>query len=93
MFVEIHTYIAQKQAAALADRFALLEAEYKALEKQYKALKKEALDACMEVAGDDLKAVVNGDQFALHYSMTPTTSFKLERAIELGYITKAFPIN
>lgn len=73
--------------APLADRFALLDAEFKALKKQYEALKEEALTACMGAAGDDLKAVVNGENFALHFSLTPTSSFKLERALELGYIT------
>jgi hypothetical protein len=74
--------------APLADRYAQIEAEFKALKKQYDALKEEALTACMAAAGDDLKAVVNGDHFALHFSLTPTSSFKLERALELGYITK-----
>tara|TARA_R110000868_G_scaffold62328_4_gene188459 strand:+ start:8874 stop:9176 length:303 start_codon:yes stop_codon:yes gene_type:complete len=73
----------------LADRFALLEAEYKAMKKQYEALKEEALTACMNSAGDDMKAIVNGDQFFLDFSLTATSSFKLERAIELWYITKA----
>ena len=73
----------------LADRFALLDAEYNALKKQYEALKKEALTACMDAADDDMKAIVEGDQFALHFSLTATSTFKLERAIELGYITKA----
>lgn len=72
----------------IADRFALIEAEYKALKAQYEALKEEALTACMNAAGDDLKAVVPGEHFALHFSLTPVSSFKLERAIELGYITK-----
>ena len=89
MFIELHTYVAQKKAASLADEFAILEAEFKALEKEYKAKKEEVLKACMAAADADLKATVNGDHFSLHYSMTPTTSFKLERAIELGYITKA----
>jgi len=74
--------------APLADRYAQIEAEFKSLKKQYEALKEEALTACMNAAGDDLKAVVNGDHFALHFSLTSTSSFKLERAIELGYITK-----
>ena len=73
----------------IADRFALIEAEYKAMKKQYEALKEEALTACMNAAGDDMKAIVNGDQFFLDFSLTATNSFKLERAIELGYITKA----
>jgi hypothetical protein len=73
----------------IADRFALLEAEYKAMKKQYEALKEEALTACMNAAGDDMKAIVNGDQFFLDFSLTATSSFKLERAMELGYITKA----
>jgi hypothetical protein len=73
----------------IADRFAQIEAEYKALKAQYEAVKQEAIDACMASAGDDLKAVVPGDHFALHFSLTATSSFKLERAIELGYITKA----
>jgi len=72
----------------IADRFALIEAEYKAMKKQYEALKEEALTACMNAAGDDMKAIVNGDQFFLDFSLTATNSFKLERAIELGYITK-----
>ena len=72
----------------LADRFALLEAEYKAMKKQYEALKEEALTACMNAAGDDLKAIVNGDHFFFDYSLTSTKTFKVERAIELGYITK-----
>ena len=71
----------------LADRYALIEAEYKALKAQYEALKEEALTACMAGAGDDLKAIVPGEHFALHFSLTPTKSFKLERALELGYIT------
>lgn len=72
----------------LADRFALLEAEFKALKKQYEALKEEALTACMAAAGDDLKSIVEGDHFFLDYSMTSIKTFKAERAIELGYITK-----
>lgn len=86
MFIEIHDYVAQK---SIVDRYAQMEAEFKALKKQYEALKEEALTVCMNAAGDDLKAVVNGDQFALHFSLTPTSSFKIERALELGYITKA----
>ena len=74
--------------APLADRYAQIEAEFKALKKQYEALKEEALTACMAAAGDDLKSIVNGDHFALHFSLTPTNTFKLERAFELGYITK-----
>lgn len=74
--------------APLADRYAQLDAEFKALKKQYEALKEEALTACMNAAGDDLKSVLDGDHFALHFSLTPTASFKLERALELGYITK-----
>ncbi|CAB4130668.1 hypothetical protein UFOVP122_18 [uncultured Caudovirales phage] len=74
--------------APLADRFALLDAEFKALKKQYEALKEEALTACMAAAGDDLKATVNGDHFFLDYSLTATKTFKVERALELGYITK-----
>ena len=74
--------------APIADRYAQIEAEFKALKKQYEALKEEALTACMAAAGDDLKAVVDGNHFAPHSSLTPTTSFKLERALELGYITK-----
>lgn len=73
----------------IADQFALIEAEYKAMKKQYEALKEEALTACMNAAGDDMKAIVNGEQFFLDFSLTATSSFKLERAIELGYITKA----
>jgi len=74
--------------APLADRYAQIEAEFKALKKQYEALKEEALTACMAAAGDDLKAVVNGDHFFLDYSLTATKTFKIERALELGYITK-----
>lgn len=73
----------------IADRFALLDAEYAALKAQYEALKKEALEACMDAAGDDMKAIVEGDHFALHFSLTATKTFKAEKAIELGYITKA----
>ena len=85
MFIEIHDYIAQK---SIVDRYAQMEAEFKALKKQYEALKEEALTVCMAVAGDDLKAIVNGDHFFLDYSLTATKIFKVERAIELGYITK-----
>jgi hypothetical protein len=74
--------------APLADQFAQLDAEFKALKKQYEALKEEALTACMAAAGDDLKATVNGDHFFLDYSLTATKTFKIERALELGYITK-----
>ena len=74
--------------APLADRYAQIEAEFKALKKQYEALKEEALTACMAAAGDDLKAVVNGDHFFLDFSLTATKTFKVERALELGYITK-----
>jgi hypothetical protein len=72
----------------LADRFALREAEFKALKKQYEVLKDEALTACMAAAGDDLKSIVEGDHFFLDYSLTATKTFKVERALELGYITK-----
>jgi hypothetical protein len=85
MFIEIHDYLAQK---SIVDRYAEIEAEFKALKKQYETLKEKALTVCMKAAGDDLKAVVNGDHFALHFSLTPTSSFKVERALELGYITK-----
>jgi hypothetical protein len=74
--------------APLADRYAQIEAEFKALKKQYEALKEEALTACMAAAGDDLKAIVNGDHFFLDYSLSATKTFKVERALELGYITK-----
>ena len=74
--------------APIADQFAQIEAEYKALKKQYEALKDKALTVCMAAAGDDLKAVVNGDHFFLDYSLTATKTFKVERALELGYITK-----
>jgi hypothetical protein len=74
--------------APLADRYAQIEAEFKSLKKQYEALKEEALTACMAAAGDDLKAIVNGDHFFLDYSLTATKTFKVERALELGYITK-----
>ena len=71
----------------IADRFAQIEAEYKAIEKLYKAAKAEALEACYAVAGDDLKATVEGDIFSLEFSLTPTNNFSLERAKELGFIT------
>ena len=74
--------------APLADRYAQIEAEFKALKKQYEALKEEALTVCMAAAGDDLKAIVNGDHFFLDYSLSATKTFKVERALELGYITK-----
>ena len=74
--------------APLADRYAQLDAEFKALKKQYEALKEEAITTCMAAAGDDLKAIVNGDHFFLDYSLSATKIFKVERALELGYITK-----
>jgi len=64
----------------IADRFARIEAEYKALEKLYKAAKQEALEACMAAAGDDLKAYVAGEEFALDFSLTAVNSFSAERA-------------
>lgn len=64
----------------IADRFAQIEAEYKAIKKLYDAVKAEALEACMAVAGDDLKSFVPGDQFALEFSLTATNSFSTERA-------------
>ena len=74
--------------APLADRYAQLDAEFKALKKQYEALKEEAITACMAAAGEDLKAIVNGDHVFLDYRMTSTKTSKVERALELGYITK-----
>ena len=64
----------------LADRFAHMEAEFKALKKQYEALKAEALQVCMDAAGDDMKAFVAGDMFALEFSLTATNTFSAERA-------------
>lgn len=64
----------------IADRFAHIEAEYKAIEKLYKAAKAEALAACMDAAGDDLKAFVAGEEFALDFSLTPVNQFSAEKA-------------
>jgi hypothetical protein len=64
----------------IADRFAHMEAEFKNLKKQYEALKAEALEVCMAAAGEDLKAYVAGDDFALDFSLTPVNSFSAEKA-------------
>ena len=72
----------------IADRFAHIEAEFKALKKLYEAAKAEALEACMEKAGDDLKAFVAGEEFALEFSLTPVNQFSLKKAQELGFITE-----
>jgi len=45
-----------------------------------KAVKAEALDACLDAAGDDLKAYVAGEEFALDFSLTPVNQFSLEKA-------------
>jgi hypothetical protein len=64
----------------IADRYARIEAEFKAIKALYEEAKAEALEACMKAAGDDLKAFVAGDQFALNYSMTPVNQFSAEKA-------------
>lgn len=64
----------------IADRFAHIEAEYKAIEKLYKAAKAEALEACYAVAGDDLTATVDGDNYFLEFSLTAVNSFSAEKA-------------
>ena len=64
----------------IADRYARIEAEFKAIKKLYEAVKAEALDACLDAAGEDLKAYVAGEEFALDYSMTPVNQFSLEKA-------------
>ncbi len=64
----------------IADRFARIEAEYKAIKKLYEASKAEALEACMAAAGDDLKAYVAGEEFALDFSLTAVNSFSAEKA-------------
>jgi hypothetical protein len=64
----------------IADRFARIEAEYKAIKKLYEASKAEALEACMAVAGEDLKAYVAGEEFALDFSLTAVNSFSAEKA-------------
>lgn len=64
----------------IADRFAQIEAQYKAIEKLYKAAKAEALEACYAVAGDDMKAIVDGDDFFLEFSLTAVNSFSAEKA-------------
>jgi hypothetical protein len=64
----------------IADRFAHIEAEFKALKKLYEAAKAEALEACMKKAGDDLKAFVAGEEFALEFSLTPVNQFSSEKA-------------
>jgi hypothetical protein len=73
--------------ASIADRFAQIEAEYKAIEKLYKAAKAEALEACYAAADADCKAFVPGDMFSLEFSLTPTRTFSLDRAKELGFLT------
>ena len=74
--------------AHIADRFAQIEAEFKALKKLYEKTKEEALGICMAEAGEDLTAFVEGDMFALDFSMTPVNSFSLKKAQELGFITE-----
>ncbi len=64
----------------IADRYARIEAEFMAIKKLYEAVKAEALDACLDAAGEDLKAYVAGEEFALDYSMTPVNQFSLEKA-------------
>jgi len=64
----------------IADRYARIEAEFKAIKKLYEAVKAEALDACLDAAGDDLKAYVAGEEFALDFSLTPVNQFSLEKA-------------
>lgn len=66
--------------AHIADRYARIEAEFKAIEKLYKAAKAEALEACLNAAGDDLKAYVAGDEFALDFSLTAVNQFSAEKA-------------
>jgi hypothetical protein len=66
----------------IADRFARIHAEYNAIKKLYEAAKAEALDACLDAAGDDLKAYVAGEEFALDYSMTPVNTFSSKKAKE-----------
>lgn len=74
--------------APIADQFAQIEAEYNAIKAQYEDLKKKALAACMSAAGDDLKSIVDGDHFALHFSLTAVNKFSADKAIELGYWRK-----
>ena len=64
----------------IADRFARIHAEYNAIKKLYEAAKAEALDACLDAAGDDLKAYVAGEEFALDFSLTAVNSFSVEKA-------------
>jgi len=64
----------------IADRYARIEAEFKAIKKLYEAAKAEALDACLNAAGDDLKAFVAGDDFALDFSLTATNTFSADKA-------------
>ena len=64
----------------IADRYARIHAEYNAIKKLYEAAKAEALDACLDAAGDDLKAYVAGEEFALDFSLTAVNSFSAEKA-------------
>lgn len=72
-----------------ADRFAQIEAEFKAIKKLYEAAKEDMIEACMELCGpDELKSMIEGDMFKVEFSLTPVSQFSLERAVELGFITK-----
>lgn len=64
----------------IADRYARIHAEYNAIKKLYEAAKAEALEACLNAAGDDLKAFVAGEEHALDFSLTAVNSFSAEKA-------------
>lgn len=65
----------------IADRFAQIEAQYKAIKKIYEDTKEEALKECMAACGPtETKSIVDGENFFLEFSLTPTKNFSAELA-------------
>jgi hypothetical protein len=64
----------------MIDRFAQIEAEFKAIKKLYEAAKADVLSACLNAAGEDMKAHLDGDLFSVDFSLTAVNQFSAERA-------------